>query len=88
VCSAETRLGKLVLRVAAEEPGLAAVGPEAEQDPQRRRLARPVWPEKAIDVARLDGQIDVVDRGDCAVAVDEAARLDWPLGVHRRSIRE
>jgi hypothetical protein len=83
------RLGKLVLRVAAEEPGLAAVGPDqAEQDPQRRRLARPVWPEKAIDVARLDGQIDVVDRGDCAVAVDEAARLDWPLGVHRRSIRE
>jgi hypothetical protein len=75
------RRGEVVLRVAAEEPRLSAVGPDqAEQDPQRRRLAGAVRPEEAVDVSWLDAEIDVVDRGDCAVALEETASFDWVGG--------
>ncbi len=64
-------------RVAPEEPRAAAArADQPEQHAQRRRLARAVGPEVAVDVARLDGQVDVVDRRDLAVGLDEAARLD------------
>ena len=71
------RPGAVDLRVAAEEerePGRRADQPE--QHPQRRGLPRAVRPEIAEDVAALDGQLDVIDRGDLAVALDEPADLD------------
>ena len=64
-------------RVAAEELDASlARTDEAEQHPQRRRLAGAVRPEIAEDVARLDGQVDVVDRDELAVALDQGARRD------------
>ena len=41
-------------------------------------LPAPFGPEVAVDVAGLDGEVDVVDGGQLAVALDEAARLDRP----------
>ena len=78
-------------RVAPEELDCALVGAdEPEQHPHRRRLAGAVGPEIAIDVTAADRQVDVVDRGDPAVALDEPARLDrWRARIrrapHRRS---
>ena len=64
-------------RIAAEEARGALVGPDQpEQHPQRRRLAGPVGSEVAVDVAGAHGQVDVVDRRDVAVALDQPARLD------------
>jgi hypothetical protein len=55
----------------------ALVGPDqAEQHPQRRRLAGAVGPEVAVDVARADREVDVVDGRDLAVALDQSAGLD------------
>src|SRR5205814_951801 len=74
---------QVVLGVAPEEPRLALVlVDQAEQDPERRRLAGSVRPEEAVDVAPFDGQVDVVDSGDRAVALDEAAGLEWSLCRH------
>src|SRR5581483_6577286 len=71
------RLGKLVLRVAAEEAHRALVGADqAEQHPHRRRLPRAVRAEKAVDIAALDRQVDGVDGNDLAVPLGEPARLD------------
>ena len=64
-------------RVAPEQPRRALVGPDqAEQHPQRRRLACSVGPEVAVDVTGADREVDVVDGGDLAVALDQPAGLD------------
>src|SRR5207245_11192728 len=66
-----------------EEPRRALRRPDQpEQHPQRRRLAGAVRPEVAEHVAALDRQVDVVDRDDLAVPLDEAARLDGLRLVH------
>ena len=66
-----------VERVAAEEASVSLGRPDqSEQHAQRRRLPRAVRPEVAEDVAALDRQVDVVDRDDLAVALDETARFD------------
>ena len=63
--------------VAPEQLRAARVGPDqAEQHAQRRGLAGPVRPEVAVDVAGAHGQVDVVDRRDVPVALDQPARLD------------
>ena len=63
--------------VAPEQLRGARVGPDQpEQHPQRRRLPGPVRAQVAVDVARADGEVDVVDRRHVAIALDEPARLD------------
>ena len=70
-------------RIAAEELRVARRrADQPEQHPQRRRLARAVRAEVAEDVAALDGQVDVVDRDDLAVALDEPARFDRRRVAH------
>jgi hypothetical protein len=49
---------------------------EAEQDAHRRRLARPVGAEKPVDLARGNGEIDVVHGAPRSVVLDEASDLD------------
>ena len=64
-------------RIPAEQPCAArARTDQPEQHAQRCRLAGAVGAEVAVDVARLDGQVDVVDGRDVAVGLDESARLD------------
>ena len=64
----------LAPRVAAEEGGHAAVGPEQpEEDPERRGLARSVGPEEAVDLAGLDVEVEPVE-GDCAA---KCLRRSW-----------
>src|SRR5581483_11644389 len=64
--------------VAPEEPDAAAVTPDQpEHHPQRRRLARPVRPQVAVDVAGLDREVDTVDYRALPVALDESAHFDW-----------
>ena len=69
--------GALEQRIAAEQPRRALVGPDKpEQHPQRRGLSGPVGAEVAVDVAGPDGEVDMVDGRDLAVALDETTRLD------------
>src|SRR5207342_3241705 len=73
-------------RVATEEPGVARRRPDqAEEHPKRRRLAGPVRTQVAVDVTGVDREVDAVNRGEVAVPLDEAARLDRPFrGGSRR----
>ena len=49
--------------VDAEELGAArARAVQAEQEPDRRRLARAVRPQVAVDLAALDAQVELLDR--------------------------
>src|SRR5205807_9085165 len=76
-CDALEGLRAVAEWVTAEQPGHAVRRTdEPEQHPQRGRLARAVRPQVAEDVAAVDRQIDVVDRDDLAVSLDEPARLD------------
>ena len=61
------------------------------EHPDRRRLARSVRAQEAVDARARDGQVDVVDRDELAETPREAARLDGRciaragrLSVHRR----
>ena len=54
---------------------------QAEQQPDRRRLAGAVRAEVAVDLARADGQVERVERERLAVA------LGQPLGADRRRHR-
>ena len=45
-------------------------------------LPAPFGPEVPEDVARLDGQVDVVDGDDASVALEEAAGRDGRRAVH------
>ena len=78
------RLRAVDERVAAEQPRRAlGRADQAEQHPQRRRLAGAVRAEVAEHVAALDRQVDVVDRDDLAVALDQARA---PRPAARRSL--
>ena len=54
---------------------------EAEEHQDGRRLARPVGSEEGEDLARSDRQVEVVDRGQGAVALGQPARLDDRVGI-------
>ena len=47
---------------------------QARQHPHRGRLAGPVRAEEAEAVARLDAEVDAVDRGDLSVGLGQAPR--------------
>ena len=84
-------LARLPGRVEAHHAGLARcrLG-QAEQHQDRRRLAGPVLPEQAEDLARVDRQVELVDRGQVAVFLGQAAGPDDRLGpvrVARRPAR-
>ena len=55
-------------------PGIGAN--EADEDPQRRRLACSVRPEQADDVPLLDRKVEAVEGGHAPVALAQAGRLD------------
>ena len=52
---------------------------EPGQQPHGRRLARAVGAQEAVDRRRGDGQVQAVERGPRAVALDQAARRDGHL---------
>src|SRR4029077_18128503 len=56
---------------------------EAGKDAQRRRLAGSRGPEQCEEFARLDLEIDAVQRGDRAVPLDDAAEADASGVAHR-----
>ena len=69
--------------VLAEEARLAAVGvDETDEHAQRRRLAGAVRAEQAADLARADGEVEVVDGEHGAVALGEVADLDRRASRH------
>jgi hypothetical protein len=69
--------GGIPPRVAAEQPDGSGAGPQqAEQHPDRGRLARAVRPEKAVHLARPDGQIQPVERAGVAERLGQAGYLD------------
>ncbi len=73
-----------LLRVAPEEPDGPGRRPDqSEHHSQRGGLAGAVGAEVAEDVADLDRQVDLVDRDDLAVALDQAADLDRSRLRHR-----
>ena len=49
---------------------------DPEQHPQRRRLARAVGPEQAVDAARRDREADPVDRAGLAEILDQIDGFD------------
>ncbi len=68
----------LAQRIAPEQlDGALGGDDQPERHPQRRRLAGAVRSEEAVDVADVDVQVDVVDRQDLLVALDEPLRPDW-----------
>src|SRR3954451_15196148 len=76
--------GDVAPRVAAEQARGAAVGAiEAEQNPDRGRLAGAVRPEKSMDLALGHRQIEAVQRARGAEGLDEVADLD---GRHTSSV--
>ncbi len=61
----------------AEQPRLAAVGmDEADEHPQRGRLARTVRTEQTADLAGADREVEMVDGEHGAVPLGEVADLD------------
>ena len=68
-------LDAVAAQVQAEELDRSLARPDqAEQDPEGGRLAGPVRAEEAVDVAGLDRQVDVIDRDDLSVPLDEPSR--------------
>jgi hypothetical protein len=70
-------------RVAPEEAHRPLAGAdEPQHHAQRRRLAGPVGPQIAIDVAGADGEVHTGDGGQFAIALDEPPNLDrWRSGT-------
>jgi hypothetical protein len=68
------RVVAIMLAVHRHVPAAGCI--QAENEPDRRRLARPVRPEKAGDDPRTDGEGEIVDRPLVAVVLREVARLD------------
>jgi hypothetical protein len=74
------------LGIAAEEADTAGAGrDQAQHHPQRGGLTGTVWSEVAEDVTGLDGQVDVVNRDQLAVALTETADLDRRRFGHAQS---
>ena len=61
----------------AQDLDLALVGKQDVHDhPQRRRLARPVRPDEAVERPARHGQVQVVDRDDAAESLGHPAEDD------------
>src|SRR5262249_43814652 len=71
---------------AADADASAARLGQPEQHQNGRRLARPVWAEKAEDLSLVDGEREPVDRDQVAVALGQAFSFD-DRG-HRRPKRQ
>ena len=71
-------LGALRDDVEARDARLAGGGRQQRREHEHsRRLARAVWPEEAVDLARRHPQVDAVDGAHAALEVlDEAFDLD------------
>ena len=71
------QLGGVAPRVAAEDGRGAAVGAQqAEQDADRRRLARAVGSEEAVDLALADAEVESVEGDGGAERLAEAGHGD------------
>src|SRR6185436_1899238 len=69
--------------VAGHERGACSWRQQRRQDVDGRRLPRAVRTEEAVDLARLDREVDSVDRaGPFLVLADEPANLDPVPGLH------
>ena len=74
-------------RVEAEDPQLAGGGRRGAADhPHRRRLAGAVGSEEAERLAAVDLDVDAVDGGEVAEALDQAACFDQRSGGHAASV--
>jgi hypothetical protein len=77
VADAALGLERLIEDVEPGNDGLAGGGRHvARQDAHGRGLAGPVGAEEAEDLALVDAERDVVDRGDAAVLLGEVLNLD------------
>jgi hypothetical protein len=77
------RRERVVGRVAAEQPDRPRVAADqAEQHPQRRRLARTVGTQKAVHIARRNSEANLVDRGQFAIALNQTAHHNRLRRVH------
>ena len=73
-------------RVASEQArGAGGGSDQSEQHAQGGRLAGAVGAEVAEHVARLDGEVDVVDRDDLTVGLHQPSRDHRCLVAHRSS---
>ena len=70
-------------RLAVEQDLALVRRGEAVEDVHQRGLARAVLAEQRVDLARADGQVDVVVGQDARVALGDAAHLER-RGDHRR----
>jgi hypothetical protein len=76
----------VAVAVEAEDAGRApARVQEVEQGPDRRRLARPIRPQKAKDLARLDRDRDVLDPPLGPLVLGQPLGLDRPHTPHPRT---
>src|SRR5581483_2436075 len=67
----------LAHRVASEQlDGALGRHDQAQRHAQGRGLAGAIGPEEPVHVAAFDVQVDVIDREDLLVALDEAPRSD------------
>src|SRR4029077_19909328 len=61
-----------------EDLHLAPVGRgEPLEDFDGGGLPRPVWPQQAEALARVDGEIETGDRDDIGVSLDQPGTVDW-----------
>ena len=82
-CDAVESFGAVDEGVTPEELcGTGGRPDQAEQDPKQRRLAGAVRAQIAEDIATLDGEVDVVDGDDVAVALDETGRREGKRIAH------
>ena len=66
----------LAVRLAADRRAAAGRPDQAQQHPQRGGLAGSVGPQEAGDPAGLDGEAEVVDRGEGAELLGQVAHFD------------
>ena len=77
VGQATVEVHRVAPRITAEQRHLARVGPQqTEQHPDRRRLAGAVRPEEAVHLARLDHEVEPVERPAGTERLDEPADGD------------
>lgn len=56
--------------------GVVSAAQQAQEDADGSGLASPIWAEEAVNLARLDGQVQAIERGHVAEALDQARHAD------------
>ena len=80
-CQSSVEIHAVTPGIAPQELDLPRLGTEqAQQDPDGRGLTRPVGTEEAVNLARLDRQIETVQ------GAGRSERLDQPLNGDRRQL--